>query len=123
MQSFNVADRIRDLCNARSWSLYRLAKESDIPYSTLSTMLNKTYAPSIPSLMKICDGFGITLSSFFSDTNDLEQFVKLSPDEKDCLSLWRTLDEKSQDLVLAYMQALLDRKRLNSKKHNKEDPS
>ena len=82
MADFNVADRVLELCKARSWSLYRLAHEADMPYSSLSTVLYKTASPSLVSIEKICSGFGITLSQFFSE------------------------DKK---LTLAYMQALADR--------------
>ena len=41
MQEFAVITHIQELCNARGWTYYRLAKESGITYSTLSTMLNK----------------------------------------------------------------------------------
>lgn len=67
MPKFDVTNRIKELCNAYSWTYYRLAKESDITYSTLSTMLNKGTIPSIPTLEKICDGFGISLAQFFSE--------------------------------------------------------
>lgn len=50
MQNFAVIARIQELCNARGWTYYRLAKESGITYSTLSTMLNKENMPSIPTL-------------------------------------------------------------------------
>ena len=66
MQEFDVVARIQELCQARSWTYYRLAKASGIPYSTLSTMLHKTNVPSVPSLLKICNGFKITLAQFFS---------------------------------------------------------
>ena len=67
MADFNVADRVLELCKARSWSLYRLAHEADMPYSSLSTVLYKTASPSLVSIEKICSGFGITLSQFFSE--------------------------------------------------------
>lgn len=47
MGEFDVISRIDALCKARSWSYYRLAKESGIPYSTLNTMLHKTYVPTV----------------------------------------------------------------------------
>ncbi|MGN1031072.1 MAG: helix-turn-helix domain-containing protein [Butyricicoccaceae bacterium] len=65
MSEFDAVERIHALCQARSWSYYKLAQKSGIPYSTLNTMLRKTNAPSLPSLSKICDGFGITLAQFF----------------------------------------------------------
>lgn len=106
MNEVDVIRRITELCEARSWTYYRLAKASGIPYSTLSTMLHKTNVPSVPSLAKICNGFGITLSQFF---NAGDETVKLTLEERQCLKLWNTLDSKSKDLACVYMQGLADR--------------
>lgn len=103
---FSISDRVQELCKARSWSLYRLAHEAEMPYSTLSTVLNKTAAPSLASIEKICNGFGITLSQFFSEENE---YAKLTADERACLALWAKIDQPDQKLALAYMQALADR--------------
>ena len=106
MQEFDVVGRIQELCRSRSWTYYRLAKASGIPYSTLSTMLHKTNVPSVPSLMKICDGLGITLAQFFSDQDET---VKLTADQKQCLSIWNRLDSTGKELASAYMLGLADR--------------
>lgn len=106
MKDFQVMDRIKQLCESRSWSYYRLAKASGIPYSTLNTMLHKSYVPTVPSLQKICDGFGITLAQFFSEEDEVSLLTK---EQKACLERWDTLDERSQALALAYMQGLADR--------------
>ena len=65
MQEPDVIGRIKQLCQTRGWSYYRLAKESGITYSTLNTLLRKAYCPAVPTLCRICDGFGITLEQFF----------------------------------------------------------
>ena len=44
MLKFDVTKRIKDLCNAYSWTYYRLAKESDITYSTLSYVEQRDYS-------------------------------------------------------------------------------
>lgn len=106
MNDFNVIARINALCEARGWTYYRLAKESDIPYSTLNTMLHKTYVPTIPSLIKLCDGFGITMAQFFSERDET---VMLTKDQKTCLTQWDRLDAHSQELALAYMEGLAAR--------------
>ncbi|MEY8232553.1 helix-turn-helix transcriptional regulator [Oscillospiraceae bacterium 50-16] len=106
MDNFNVVDRIKELCDTRSWTFYRLAKEAGIPYSSLSTMLHKSYVPTLPSLMKLCDGFGITLAQFFSPEDEPS---KLTQDQLSCLEKWNSLDHKSKSLALAYMQGLADR--------------
>ena len=105
MADFNVADRVLELCKARSWSLYRLAHEADMPYSSLSTVLYKTASPSLVSTEKICSGFGITLSQFFSEENEL---AKLTADERECLLRWKQVDSDDKRLVFSYMQALID---------------
>ena len=106
MKDFEVMGRIKQLCEARSWSYYRLAKASGIPYSTLNTMLHKSYVPTVPSLQKICDGFGITLAQFFSEEDEVSLLTK---EQRVCLEQWDSLDKKSRDLALAYMQGLSDR--------------
>lgn len=106
MANFDVIQRIKELCEARSWSYYRLAKEADIPYSTLSTMLRKTNVPSVPTIEKLCTGFGISLSQFFLPEDEVSL---LRSDQRKCLEQWERLDEKSRELALSYLQGLKDR--------------
>ena len=49
MRDKDVIQHIQDLCKERSWTYYRLAKEADIPYSTLNNMVNRTNIPTIPT--------------------------------------------------------------------------
>lgn len=100
----NVIQRIKDLCKAYSWTVYRLAKESSITYSTLNTMLNKGNIPSIPTLEKICQGFGITLAQFFSEDEDT---AVLTTAQKSHLSAWDALSVENQLCVSKYMDFLL----------------
>ncbi len=106
MSDFDVVTRINQLCKARAWTYYRLAKESGIPYSTLNTMLHKTYVPTVLSLMKLCNGFGITIAQFFSDQDETALLTKK---QKDCLACWDRLDDHSQELALVYMEGLAAR--------------
>ena len=108
MYEYDVMERIKELCKTRGWPYYRLAKESDIPYSTLTTMLHKTNIPSIPTLIKICNGLHISIAQFFSPEDEV---AKLSAEQQECLHLWNELDETSQSLALAYMSGLKDRQK------------
>ncbi len=54
----------------RNWSEYQLAEKSGLTQSTISSWYRKNMLPTIPSLSKICDAFGITLSQFFLEDND-----------------------------------------------------
>ena len=69
MTELNPLDRIQELCDERNWSYYQLAKVSGIAYSTLSTMINKHNMPSLPTLQKLCSGFGISITDFFDPGN------------------------------------------------------
>lgn len=101
-EEINVLQRITDLCQERNVSCYELAKRSGIPYSTLNTLLLKGTHPSIPTLMRICDGLGITVQQFFGD----EDNPALTARQKDCLSLFNILGKEEQALAIAYMKGL-----------------
>ena len=104
MEELEIIERIKHLCEARNWTMYRLAKQSGITYSTLCTMLHKSTAPSIPTLVRLCRGFDISLSEFF-DTDG--GWATLSSAQKDHLELWDTLSEANREATEKYMQYLL----------------
>ena len=101
---FDVNARIKQLCEERNITYYELAKRSDIPYSTLSTMLHKSNQPSLINLRKICDGLGITLSHFF---NTEDAAISLTDSQNECLSLYNLLSIEEQKLAIAYMKGML----------------
>jgi len=105
-QEFNINNRIKELCEERGFSYYELAKRSEIPYSTLNTMILKENQPSLTTVRKLCKGFGITLLQFFN-TEDTP--VALSETQKECLSLFDVLTPQEQALVIAYMKGLTHR--------------
>ena len=104
MQEIDVIKRIEALCQARSWTIYRLAKESGITYSTLCTMMHKAHAPSIPTLIRICNGFGISLADFFDKSND---YVGLSDAQKQHLECWNALSPENQISANKFISYLL----------------
>lgn len=104
MQENEIIDRIKSLCEARSWTAYRLAKESGITYSTLCTMLHKANAPSIPTLIRICNGLGISLAEFFDEAGE---GAALTEEEKETLRRWAMLSPENQHAVHKYVDYLL----------------
>lgn len=105
MQEQEIIERIIFLNSVRGWSLYRLAKESGITYSTLCTMIHKATAPSVPTLVKLCKGFGITLSEFFDTDNDT---AILTQEQKHFLQLWKALTPENQNSAEKYLHFLLE---------------
>lgn len=52
--------------------------------------------PTVPSLAKICDAFGITLSQLFAEDDEV---VSLTASQKALLERWSRLDEEQQAVV------------------------
>lgn len=103
MEEFQPLNRIQELCEERNWSYYQLAKASGIAYSTLNTMFNKHNCPSLPTLQKICEGFGISLTDFFEPD---KAHSGLTEDQSICLSLFNSLSLEDKKLALAYLKGL-----------------
>ena len=62
------AREIINLANERNITLHRLSLEAGIPYSTLSSFINKkSQSPKLATLLHICEGLGIELNDFFTD--------------------------------------------------------
>lgn len=102
-KEFNAIERINELCRERDYSYYELAKRAGIPYSTLNTMILKNNSPTLPTLYKLCEGFGISLIQFF----DFEGgFQALTTAQQECLKLFCSLTPQDQELAIAYMKGL-----------------
>ncbi len=105
MREKYVLKRVTQLREERDWSLYRLAKESNLSYSTLSNTFHRDNVPSVPTLMRICEGLGITLSEFFDEQGILPK--QLTVADQQLLADFHRLPRSDKDLVMAYMQGLL----------------
>ena len=103
-----IIDRIKSLCADRKWTVYRLSKASGITYSTLCTMLGKCHAPSMGTLLKICDGLGITPKQFF-DTDD--DSASLTAEQRSHLALWEELNDENKVATEKYIRFLVDDQR------------
>ena len=113
MHECDIINRIQQLCKVRNWTLYRLAKESEITYSTLCTMLRKGNTPSIPTLIKLCSGFGISLGEFFDYKNDT---ITLTRSQKTLLQQWDQLSKTDRQTAEQFIAFLL-----SSEKYQKSD--
>ena len=61
---FNVLERLQELREARGLSVYKLAKLSDIPQSTIATWYQKNLLPPVDKL----EGCSLYHRSFFKVT-------------------------------------------------------
>lgn len=103
MKTFDPLERIDELCRERDWSYYQLSKASGIAYSTLNTMINKQNMPTLPTLQKLCQGFGISVAEFFEPDKHL---AGMTEEQTMCISLFTSLSAQDKQLALAYMKGL-----------------
>ncbi|MBO4816163.1 MAG: helix-turn-helix transcriptional regulator [Clostridia bacterium] len=71
-----VKKRILNLAKLKKITLHRLSLDSGISYSTLNSFMNgKCKTPNLITILHLCEGFGIELNEFFTDTvfEDVEE--------------------------------------------------
>lgn len=100
--SFNVLNKIQDERQKRGWTEYTLAKNSELSQSTISSWYRKDLEPSLASLEKVCSGFGITLSQFF--TSD-EYTSGLSQEQTELLNMWEKLSPEQRESLLSLLRS------------------
>ena len=98
----DVHERLRQLLKERKWTKKKLAQMCGLSKSTLSNIYCRNAVPSITTLKTICDGFGITLSQFFSENDKME----LSSQQKELLGEWGRLGPKQREAVLKVMRSM-----------------
>ena len=74
--------RIDALCTERNLSYYTLSYKAGVPLSTvLNIKKGVSKNPGIITIMKLCDGLGITMKEFF-DSEEFEAAIVESRDDK-----------------------------------------
>ena len=109
----DIIKRINELLEFNHWTLYKLAKESDLPFSSLNNIYNRKTFPSILTLCKICKGFNITLSEFFDYDKFPLRDYSYSEDEQALINKFRSLPNRKKELLKAYLDGLLAVKKYN----------
>ncbi len=99
----DVLSEITRLRLQRNWSEYELAQHSGLAQSTISNWYRKKQIPTIPTLEKVCCGFGITLSQFFASEDDV---VSLTVEQKQLLDCWAALTDTQQALFMDLFRSI-----------------
>ena len=86
----DVLEEITRLRILRGWS--DLAQNAGVTQSTISTWYRRKQTPTIQTLEKVCNGFGITLSQFFAEGDDA---ISLTLVQREMLDRWSALNSKA----------------------------
>lgn len=82
------------------WALRSVAEHTNSWYNNNAT-------PSIPSLVKICDAFQITLSEFFAKAEGNESApVVLTPQQMQVIDRWSVLRPDQQEAFLSLLNTI-----------------
>lgn len=99
----DILGMIRKNREARGWTEYQLAERAGLPQSTISSWYKKGMTPSVASLEKVCEAFGLTLSQFFADG---QERLALSGAQRAMLERWNRLSGRQQQALLALLEAM-----------------
>ncbi|MDR0857891.1 MAG: helix-turn-helix domain-containing protein [Oscillospiraceae bacterium] len=100
----SVLERINKLRDERGWTDYRLAKEANIPQTTLINLHKRNNSPSLPTLETLCGALGITLAQFFSEEGEP---APLTEEQRQLLDKWQLLSKSKKEKVMAFIQGCL----------------
>ena len=100
----DVLEKITELRIERHWTEYQLAEASGLTQSTISSWYRKDMLPTLPSLIKICDAFNISVSQFFIEDNN--NAVLLNDKQAQLINAASKLDAAQYNALLAFLNAL-----------------
>ena len=95
--------RLKQLREAKEYSIYRLSKDSDISQGHISDLENGKNQPTIETLKKLLTPMGITLSEFFNEDGEVSV---LNDREKEIVTRFRTMNDENANLYLQLGKAL-----------------
>lgn len=91
---------------AQGLSQKALADKCNLTQSTISTLENSSFYPSMYSFLTICEGLSITPSQFFLE--DGEENIALTEDSKNLLDLWNSFSPQNKELALQILNCIKD---------------
>lgn len=100
----NVLERITELREQKHWTEYQLAEQSGLTQSTISSWYRKNVLPTLPSLERICNAFGISISQFFDDSTS--ERAMINSKQKQLLDIVGKLDNEQYDALIKFLDIL-----------------
>lgn len=110
VNDMDILTHLQELRDERGWTNYQLAIHSGLSQSTISTAMNRGNTPSVQTIQKCCDAFGITMAEFF-DENLRPKDISLR--ERKLVEDWRKLPPEVQnaaETMISYGSSVYDEK-------------
>ena len=91
-----IPKRLEELFEKYEVSRYRISQKCGIPTTAISKIISKKNVPTIITLERICNAFGITLA----------QYAELSGIPVEIIKAWDSLDTKEQEIILRLVRSM-----------------
>lgn len=98
--------RIEKYRDERNWTTHHMAIEAGINTSTAINWFTRNSTPTVDMIEKLCVAFGITLSEFFNDSDEVSY---LSDEQKSVMHIWDLLSKKEKEYFLRFLEVITER--------------
>ena len=107
-----VREKLMNYLDEKEMSVYRFAKDSGIPQSTIWSIIKKEdYEVREKNIHKICSGMGILVSEIMEPEEEKRIFLRTN--EIPVVIRYRKLGEQDQGRVQGYVDALIEKNQDN----------
>ncbi len=98
-----IPKRVKELCSKHKVSKYRLAQLTDMSQTALANIMNKKSIPTVPTLERICDAFGISIAQFFAGEG---RRPDLSKEQREIIETWDELGREERRILIQFVRSL-----------------
>lgn len=118
MSSDEMKEMLIQYRKTQGLSQKELAEKCNLTQSTISTMENGDFYPSMYSFLTICDGLSITPSQFF--LTDSENTVVLNEEARNLINIWNSFNGESKKLAFSILKCIMNSQHSDSEEDNSE---
>ena len=104
MTKKEIIERLEYYLKEKNMTIYKLAKQSNLPLSTVSNVFKRRTIPTLITFQSMINGLGISMGEFFDEQE--KDTVIISNDEKEMIYRYNKLSDKEKLFIrrmLMYM--------------------
>ena len=100
-----LAEKLKEICEAKGSTPYKIAKKAGISSSTISGFLKGKSKPRIDTLLIICNQLEISMAEFLQEKEIMEQQAE---EEDELVKVYRSLSEEKRKQLSIYVKMLAE---------------
>ena len=101
-----ISIRVKELCVKHKVTKYRLSQLTGMSQTALANIMNMKSMPTVLTLERICDAFGITLAQLFAGEGKRPD---LTQKQKEIIETWDILGAEERRILLQFVRSLRDK--------------